>query len=256
LEELNLPATLSRIVDFHDGLVLVGGPTGSGKTTTIAALLDGINHRRSAHIITIEDPIEYMYVDDQAVVHQRELGLDVPTMAEALRSIVREDPDVVLLGELRDAETVEMALQASETGHLVFGTVHTPGAAQTVGRLLDLFPASRHAQIRSNLAYNLRVITNQRLVPAVDPKLGRVPAVETMFSTPIVRKLLQEGELNRLGEALSRDVDSGSEDFRRVLLRLHRAGRISAQNALAYAPNPDEMRMALRGINFTEGGIV
>ena len=256
LAELNLPESLARIADWPDGLVLVGGPTGCGKTSTIASLLDRINHQRPAHIITVEDPIEYLYTDDKSVIHQRELGLDVPNLEEALRSVVREDPDVLMLGELRDTMTVELALHAAETGHLVFGTVHATSAVQTINRLLDLFPATRHAQIRSNLVFNLRCVTNQRLLPCLDPALPRIPAVETLFMSPVMKKFLLDGDTNRMQEALQRDTESGSEDYKRVLMRLHKTKRINAETALAAAPNPEEIRMALRGINFTEGGIV
>lgn len=255
LEELNLPETLARITDWPDGLVLVGGPTGAGKSSTIASLLDRINHKKQVHIITIEDPIEFQFIDDQAVIHQRELGLDVPDLHEAMRSVVREDPDVLLLGELRDAASVEMALHLAETGRLVFGTVHASSAVQTINRLLDLFPATRHAQMRSNLAFNLRVITNQRLLPGIKPDT-RVPAVETLFLSPVTRKFLLEGDINRMQEAMQRDSESGSEDLKRVLLRLHKSQKISKATALAAAPNPEEIRMALSGINITEGGMV
>lgn len=255
LDALHLPATIARIAEWKDGLVLVGGPTGCGKSTTIASLIDRINHSRAAHIITIEDPIEYLYTDDQAMIHQRELGIDVPDMGDALRSVVREDPDVVMLGELRDATTVELALNAAETGHLVFGTVHATSAVQTINRLLDLFPTHRHHQIRSNLAFNLRAITNQRLLASTG-KAPRIPAVETLFMTAVTRKYLLEGDINRLQEVLRKDADSGSEDYRRVLMRLLKDKLITPEVALAAAPNPEEIHMALRGIKQSDGGIV
>jgi pilus retraction protein PilT len=244
LADLHLPECLAQIADWPDGLVLMGGPTGCGKTTTIASIIDRINHRRAAHIITVEDPIEYLHTDDRSMIHQRELGLDVPDMVEALRSVVREDPDVVMLGEIRDAATVELALSAAATS-----------AVQTINRLLDLFPPARHHQIRSNLAFNLRAITNQRLLPALG-RIHRLPAMETLFMTAVMRKFLLEGDINRMQDALRKDADSGSEDYRRVLLRLLKDRKITAETAIAAAPNPEEIHMALRGIKLSDGGIV
>lgn len=255
LEELHLPKSLMRITDWPDGLILVSGPTGCGKSSTIASLIDRINHQRAVHIITIEDPIEYQFIDDKALIHQRELGLDVTDFADALRSVVREDPDVLVLGELRDATTVELALHAAETGHLVFGTVHSSSAVQTINRILDLFPPNRHSQIRSNLVFNLRAVTNQHLLTASDGS-GRIPAMETLFMTPIMKKFLLDGDTNRMQEALQRDTESGAEDYKRVLMGLYNAKRVTAETIMSVAPNPEEIRMALRGINFTEGGLV
>lgn len=250
LAQLNLPEGLSRCSDFESGLVLVGGSTGSGKTTTIAALLDEINHKRRCHILTLEDPVEYVFQDDKAMVNQREIGVDVPDFAEALRSAMREDPDVILLGEMRDVVTIETAITAAETGHLVFGTIHAPGAPQTVGRILEMFPKERHQQMRASLAFNLRCILNQKLLPGI-AKGTTLPAVEIMFNTPMIKKLLFEGEDHKLAEALAKDTENGCEPFNRVLARLYHDKQVTMEAALRAAPNPEELRMAMRGISFT-----
>lgn len=248
--DLGLPAHIERLAGFEQGLVLIGGITGSGKSTTIASVLNDINSRRRCHILTIEDPIEFVYTDDKAIVNQREIGQDVSSFAEALRSAMREDPDVMLLGEMRDGETVETALAAAETGHLVFGTIHSSGAPQTIGRLLDLFPEDKHAQLRTSLAFNLKCILNQKLLPIAQGK-GMVPAVETMFISPIIRKQILDGEDSKLAETLARDVEAGSENFNRVLARLYKEKRITMDVALTASPNPEELRMSMRGITFT-----
>ena len=247
---LSLPEQLERVVSLEQGLILIAGATGSGKSTTLAALIDAINHRRRCHVITIEDPVEYIFIEDRALVSQREVGVDVPDFGEGLRAALREDPDVLLLGELRDAETCETALHAAETGHLVFATVHAPGAPQTINRIMDLFPVARHAQIRNALAFSLKLVAHQRLLPAVSG--GLVPAVELLFSSPLVRKLIGDGEFARLPEALIKDAESGSEAVVRALARLQRAGTVSTEAAMAAAPNPEELRMVLRGITVSQ----
>ncbi len=254
-EELRLPPANARLAEYEQGLVLIGGVTGSGKSTTIASILNDINARRRCHILTIEDPVEYLFKDDKALVNQREMNIDVHDFKDALRSAVREDPDVMLLGEMRDAETFETALTAAETGHLVFGTVHASGAPQTIGRILDLYPEAKHEQIRTSLAFNLRCVLNQKLLKSAD-KTGRVPAVETMFITPIIKKLILEREDVKIADALSRDVESGSENFNKVLIRLYREKKITMETALKAAPNPEELRMSMSGITVSDGGIV
>jgi len=248
--DLGLPAQVERLASFEQGLVLVGGITGSGKSTTIASVLNDINSRRRCHILTIEDPVEFVYTDDKAIVNQREIGQDVTSFEEALRSAMREDPDVMLLGEMRDAETVETALAAAETGHLVFGTIHSSGAPQTIGRLLDLFPETKHAQMRTSLAFNLKCILNQKLLPLAQGK-GMVPAVETMFISPIIRKLILDGEDSKLPETLARDIEAGSETFNKVLARLYKEKKVTMEVALAASPNPEELRMSMRGISIS-----
>jgi twitching motility protein PilT len=255
-EQLHLPALIGKCATFEQGLVLMGGITGSGKSTTIASVLNDINAKRRAHIITIEDPIEYLFTDDKSLINQREIGIDVVNFAEALRSAVREDPDVMLLGEMRDAETFETALTAAETGHLVFGTIHSSGCAQTIGRLLDLFPQAKHDQIRTSLGFNLRCILNQKLLPGFQKEIPQVPAVEMMYITPIIKKMIIDGEDQKLADALNKDTDSGNESFNRVLIRLYREKKITMDTALAAAPNPEELRMSMRGISISDGGIV
>jgi twitching motility protein PilT len=255
-EDLRLPAQVARIAEYEQGLVLVGGVTGSGKSTTIAAILNDINSKRRCHILTIEDPIEYLFKDDKALINQREINIDVLDFKEALRSAMREDPDVMLVGEMRDAETFETALTAAETGHLVFGTIHSSGAAQTIGRILDLFPEAKHEQIRTSLAFNLRAVMNQKLLKGVSKEMPRVPAVEMMFISPIIKKLILEGEDAKIADALAKDVEAGSENYNRVLTRLYHEKKISMDSALKAAPNPEELRMAMSGISISEGGIV
>jgi twitching motility protein PilT len=254
-DELSLPAQIKKCASFEQGLVLVGGITGSGKSTTLAAILDDINHTRRCHILTIEDPVEYVFADDKAVINQREVYTDVATFDDALRSAVREDPDVMLLGEMRDADTFETALTAAETGHLVFGTIHSSGAAQTMGRIMDLFPTDKHAQIRTSLAFNLRCVLNQKLLPGTE-KGSLYPVVETMFISPLMKKLIQEGEFSKVAEALSKDRENGCETFAHALNRLFKEQKIGMDTALAAAPNPEELRMMMRGITISDGGIV
>jgi twitching motility protein PilT len=255
-EELQLPPQVAKCATYEQGLVLIGGITGSGKSTTIATILNDINARRRAHIITIEDPIEYVFTDDKALINQREIGLDVLNFQEALRSAVREDPDVMLLGEMRDAETFETALTAAETGHLVFGTIHSSSSAQTIGRILDLFPQAKHDQIRTSLGFNLRCIINQKLLASTDRERPQIPVVEVMFITPIIKKMIFDGEDAKVAEALNKDTDSGSESFNRALVRLYREKKLTMETALAAAPNPEELRMSMRGISLSDGGIV
>ncbi len=254
--ELMLPPQLSRIAEYEQGLILVGGVTGSGKSTTIASILNDINSKRRCHILTIEDPVEYMFQDDRAIVNQREIGIDVKDFKHALRSAVREDPDVMLVGEMRDAETFETALTAAETGHLVFGTVHASGAAQTIGRLLDLFPAEKREQIRTSLGFNLRCVLNQKLLKGASKENPRVPAVEIMFVSPIIKKLILEGEDHKVAEAIANDTENGCENYNKALIRLYREKKITADAALKAAPNAEELRMSMSGITVSGGGIV
>lgn len=254
-EELNLPPQVRKCAEFEQGLILIGGITGSGKSTTLAAILDDINHRRRCHILTIEDPVEYVFTDDKAVINQREVYTDVASFEEALRSCVREDPDVMLLGEMRDASTFETALTAAETGHLVFGTIHASGAAQTLSRIMDLFPTDKHAQVRTSLAFNLRCVMNQKLLPGIQ-RGTLYPAVEIMFISPLIKKLIFDGEFAKVAEALSKDRENGCETFNQALNRLYHEKKISMDTALAAAPNPEELRMLMRGITISDSGIV
>lgn len=256
-KELNLPDAISRCADFHAGLVLIGGVTGSGKSSTLAAILDDINHKRRCHILTIEDPIEYLFEEDKAIINQREIGIDVLDFNDALRAAVRQDPDVMLVGEMRDAETFETALTAAETGHLVFGTIHSSNCAQTIGRILDLFPTDKHANIRNSLGFNLRAIMNQKLLKSCHKDINRVPAVETMFVSPIIRKLILDKEDPKLADAIRQDTEHGCYSYNQALKMLFDSKMIDTDEALAASNNPEELRMALRGISIADsGGII
>ncbi len=255
-DELHLPIAVQKCATYEQGLVLIGGITGSGKSTTIATILNDINAKRRAQIITIEDPVEFIFTDDKCLINQREIGIDVVNFAEALRSCVREDPDVMLLGEMRDAETFETALTAAETGHLVFGTIHSSGAAQTIGRILDLFPEQKHEQIRTALGFNLRCVINQKLLSGATKEIPQVPVVELMFISPVIKKLILEGEDTKVADALAKDTENGCENFNKALIRLYREKKITMEVALAAAPNAEELRMSMRGITISDGGIV
>lgn len=256
-EELNLPASVARLAQFEQGLVLIGGVTGSGKSTSLASILNDINANRRCHVLTIEDPIEYLFQDDKAIINQREIGIDVMDFDDALRSAVRQDPDVMLVGEMRDAETFETALTAAETGHLVFGTIHSSGAPQTIGRLLDLFPDSKHDQIRTSLSFNLRCIMNQKLLKGATKEHPRVPALEIMFNTPMVKKLIQDGEDTKLMDAIKADKEFGCQTFNTALTDLYRRKLISKDIALRASPNAEELRMNMSGIVSSDlGGLM
>ncbi len=256
-DELGLPPQITRIAPMEQGLVLIGGITGSGKSTTLAAILDDINSRRRAHILTIEDPIEYLFEDNLAIINQREIGIDITDFKESLRAAVRQDPDVILIGEMRDAETFETALTAAETGHLVFGSIHSSSSAQTIDRILDLFPTERHPQIRKGLGFNMRCIMNQKLLRGSTRERPRVPAMEVMFNTPIIRKMILDGEDKRIPEAIKMDTDNGCESYNESLVKLYRQKLISEEVAVRASPNAEELRMSMRGISISDsGGIV
>jgi twitching motility protein PilT len=253
-EKLNLPPVIQQIADYRQGLVLVAGVTGSGKSTTIAAMLEHINSTRHEHIITIEDPIEFLYTEKKCLINQREIGLNVKDHPAALRALVREDPDVVLIGELRDVETFKAAIQTAETGHMVFGTVHAANPAQAIGRLLELFPHEERDLVRQSLVFNLRAIIAQRLVPSCVDSVGRVPAVEVMISTPIVQKLLAESRETELMDVI-RAGEEGMQSFTESLYRLYEQQLITAQSARLAAPNPQEFDMRMKGIQPSSGRI-
>ena len=256
IHELHLPEVLLKIAEAQQGLVLLAGPTGCGKSTTIASMLQHINETRACHIVTIEDPIEYLYDDAKSLVSQREIGIDVATFASALRSLMRQDPDVVLIGEMRDRETFEAALQAAETGHLVFGTVHASSAPQTVERILALFGSERSALIRQSLAFNLKAVVCQKLLPSIAEDADRVPAVEIMLATPIVRQYIEEGRDQELVEIVRSSERDGMQTFTRSLLKLIETEYVDPRVAYEAAPNPDELKMMLKGISSGQGGIV
>lgn len=250
IESLNLPEQLHRLVTLQRGIALIAGVTGSGKSSTLAAIIGEINRTSKQRIITIEDPIEYAFSDNQSLITQREIGLDTQDYGSALKHVLRQDPDVILIGEMRDAETIRTALLASETGHLVFSTLHASTAAQAVTRMLDVFPVAEQAQIRLNLASNLQTIICQRLLSHVGG--GLLPAVEVLFNTPTVRKLLIKNQLESISAAVETGVDDGMQTFDQSLYAFVKAGQVSEQEAMHYATNPEALRMNLRGIFLDE----
>jgi len=255
-DALHLPPAVKSIAEEHNGLVLLSGPTGSGKSTTIAAMIEHINRTRPCHIVTIEDPIEYLYDDKKALINQREIGIDVENFESALKYLMREDPDVVLIGEMRDRETFQAALQASETGHLVFGTVHASTAAQTIGRVLDLFDPGSRDLVRQSLAFNLRAILCQKLLPAIREGVDRVPAVEILRSTPSVRQLLEERRDAELSDLIRASERDGMQSFTTSLLQLIESDFVDPKVAYEAAPNVDELKMLLKGISASRPGLM
>jgi twitching motility protein PilT len=248
-EQLYLPPVMSRVAECQQGLVLVAGITGSGKSTTLASMLQYINERRSCHIVTIEDPIEYLFPDAKAIINQREVGIDVPSFGMGLRSLMRENPDVVLIGEMRDHETFEAALRAAETGHLVFGTIHASSASQAFGRIYDLFPIAEREAIRQMLAYQMQAFVYQKLVPALKPELQRVPAVEVLLQSPPTRKYILESREHELTDVIKGQREAGMQTFTDSLVDLVQRELIHPREAQAAALSPEEVRMRLKGIN-------
>ncbi|MEZ6185592.1 MAG: PilT/PilU family type 4a pilus ATPase [Planctomycetota bacterium] len=246
---LNLHArAMEHIARLRQGLVVVAGVTGSGKSTTIASLVQHINEQRRCHILTIEDPIEYLYRDGKAFVNQREVGIDVDSFAAALKSVVRQDPDVIVIGEMRDPETFETALTAAETGHLVLGTVHASTVAQTIGRITDMFPPDRENQVRSALRFNLKAVVCQRMVRGSSKQVPLVPVQEILLSTPTVQKLLASGEDKKLEQVIRGGSEEGMQDFNRGLLALVQEGLVDEEAALAISDQPEQLHMNLKGI--------
>jgi len=255
-ESLHLPAIVEKIADSNQGLVLVVGPTGCGKTTTIASMIDHINQTRPEHIITIEDPIEYLFKDKKAIVSQREIGIDVRDFDEALTYLMRQDPDVVFVGEMRDAKTVTAGMRAAETGHLVFGTMHSANASQAVQRLLDLFPQTERDLIRQTLSLTIKAIVSQVLVPSIKEGIDRVPAVEILIANPSVRKLISEEREADLPSIIRSCRNEGMHDLTDHLCELVKDGSVDPKEAYRYAPNTEELKMALKGIRTTASGIL
>jgi twitching motility protein PilT len=247
-EDLRLPDSLKAIAGYNQGLVIVAGPTGSGKSTTLACVIDYINSSEKAHIITIEDPIEYLFTDKKSFVSQREIGIDVPDFHQALKHVVRQDPDVILIGEMRDYVSFDAALMASETGHLVFATIHASSAPQCIGRLLDLFPTERQPLIRQSLAFNLKSIVCQRLVPAAVEGVKMVPAVEVLFNNATSQKLIVNAEDKKLADLIRGAKEEGMQDFNMSLVDLINKGLITKKSAMTHSPNPEQLKMNLQGI--------
>jgi len=244
LEELAMPPVLTKLADEPRGLILVTGPTGSGKSTTLAAMIDHINKTRSDHIITIEDPIEYVYQGRCSLIHQREVGADVRSFASALRSALREDPDVILVGEMRDYETISAAVTAAETGHLVMSTLHTIGAAQTIDRIIDAFPPNQQAQIRLQLSMVLQAVISQQLVPGMDGT--PIPVFEIMYSTLAIRNMIRESKTHQLDAAIASGAAQGMRTMDMALADLVRQKRITEETALYYCTNYETMQKRLQ----------
>ena len=231
-EELNLPKTLKTFTEKHKGLVLVTGPTGSGKSTTLASLIDIINQNRQAHIITIEDPIEYVHNHKRSIVNQREIGIDSKSFHSALRAILRQDPDVILIGEMRDSETISIALTAAETGHLVFSTLHTIGSAKTIDRIIDSFPPEQQQQIRTQLSTVCEGIISQQLLPTADGR-DRVAATEVMMATPAIRNLIRENKTFQIQNTMQTGLSKGMHTMDQDLIKLYKQGIITKEIALS-----------------------
>lgn len=248
-EQLYLPASLAKVAEVHQGLVLLAGVTGSGKSTTIASMLQYINERRACHIVTIEDPIEYIFTDAKAMINQREIGIDVPNFATGLRALVRENPDVILIGEMRDRETFEAALQAAETGHLVFGTIHASSATQAFGRIYDLFPPEERENIRNLLAFQMQAFIYQKLLPTLHKDIPRIPAVEILLQSPPTRKYILEGREVELDQVIKSHREYGMQSFTDSLVDLVEREFIHPRVAQANATSPEEVKMRLRGIS-------
>lgn len=252
--QLGLPPAIETLCHFSEGLVILAGVTGSGKSTTIASMLDYVAEREPLHILTVEDPIEFTFTDKKAYINQREIGLDVKDWHKALKDAVRQDPDVILVGELRDVETFEAAVHAAETGHLVFGTIHASSAPTTINRILDLFPPEKHGAIRKALANNLKAIVAQKLVKGL--KKPRCPTNEIMIVNPTIRKLIEEGEDSKLSDAIKLFYQEGMIDFTENLKQLHDRGDIDKATALEWAPDPEKLKMLFKGIKVAAAGIL
>lgn len=251
-EELGLPAVLGKISEEDRGLILVAGPVASGKSTTIASVVDAINRRAAKRIITIEDPIEYLHSDDRALISQREIGLDTESFREALRYVVRQDPDVIVIGEIRDAETFHAALSAAETGRLVVSSVHGKNVMQAFERVLGFYPREEHPAILTELAYNLRAVLSQRLLPRREGG-GMVPACEILLMNPSACKILREGQLGKIHQVMQIGAEEGMQTLNRALLDLFQKNLITREDALQASDQPQALEMNMKGIFLDEG---
>ncbi|HUR54082.1 MAG TPA: PilT/PilU family type 4a pilus ATPase [Gemmataceae bacterium] len=255
-EKLGLPASIESLCHFEQGMVLLAGVTGSGKSTTIASMLDYMNATEPLHILTLEDPIEFVFTDKMSIVNQREIYLDVSDWHIGLKHAVREDPDVILVGEMRDADTFEAAVHAAETGHVVFGTIHASHAYTTIDRILGLFPPTQHGAVRQSLVFNLKAVVAQKLVPSIKPGVHRVPTNEIMIVNPTIRELILKSQDHKLLDAMRAFYNEGMMDFNKNLEDLVNRGDIDRQTALEFSPNPEQLRMALKGIKVAASGLV
>ena len=244
IEELNLPPVLHEFTKAAQGFVLIAGPSSHGKSTTLAALIDEINRNRKDHIITIEDPIEYIFKDERSIIDQREVYQDTLSFAKALRSTFRQDPDVIMVGEMRDPETIAIAITAAETGHLVFATLHTNSASQSIHRIVDSFAPEQQGQVRAQLSGSLLGVISQRLVPRI--KGGLIPACEIMISTPAVANLIRENKIHELPLVIETSAEKGMISLNRALANLVKNKEISLENALNYSLNPSELKILIR----------
>jgi twitching motility protein PilT len=253
---LFLPDSIETLCHYDQGMVLLAGVTGSGKSTTIGSMLNYINSIYRKHILTLEDPIEFIFTEDKCLINQREMGQDVKDFSIGMKHAVREDPDIILVGELRDEETFMTAIHAAETGHLVFGTIHAASASTTIGRILDLFPEEMHGAIRSAIAFNMKGIVAQKLLRSIKPGVSRVPTCEVMTFNPTIRKLVLEGKDEKLPDAIRIGADDGMQDFTMSLKGLIDDELIDRPTAFAVAPNQDALKMALKGIDVKAPGIL
>lgn len=253
---LYLPPSIEQLCHYDQGMVLLAGVTGSGKSTTIASMLNYINQRERVHILTLEDPIEFVFTEDKALINQREIGFDVIDFKIGMKHAVREDPDIMLVGEMRDEETFMTAIHAAETGHLVFGTIHASSAPSTIGRILDLFPEEMHKAMRSAIAFNMKGIVAQKLLRSIKPGVPRVPTCEIMIFTAMIRKLVLEADDHKLPDAIRIGAADGMQDFTMSLKQLVEDQLIDRNTAFEVAPNVDALKMALKGIQVSQPGIL
>lgn len=255
-EGLHLPAVMETLCHFDQGMILLAGVTGSGKSTTIASMLNYINRHYIKHILTLEDPVEFVFKDEKCLINQREVGIDVVDFSVGMKHAVREDPDIILVGELRDEETFMTAINAAETGHLVFGTIHASTSPSTIGRILDLFPEDMHSAIRSAISMNMKAIVAQKLLKSIKPGVGRVPTCEVMTFNPTVRKLVLEEGDHKLADAIRIGEEEGMQDFTKSLKDLIDQELIDRPTAFQVAPNKEALKMRLKGINVSQPGIL
>ena len=248
-EKLFLPPSIERLCQLDQGMVLLAGVTGSGKSTTIGSMLNYINRNYRKHILTLEDPIEFVFTEDKCLINQREIGNDVKNFEIGMKHAVREDPDIILVGELRDVETFKTAIHAAETGHLVFGTIHAASSSSCIGRILDLFPQEEHPSIRSAIAFNMKGIVAQKLLKSIKPGVSRVPIVEVMFLDVLIRKYVLEEQDHLIADHIKKSTKDGMQDFTQSLKSLIDLGLIDRHDALEIAPNREALIMALKGIS-------
>jgi len=250
-DQLGLANVCKELAESPRGIILLAGTTGSGKSTTLAAMLEHLNENFKRHIITLEDPIEYVFEDNQSIIEQREVGLDTASFARGLRSVLRQDPDVIMIGEMRDSISFQAAISAADTGHLVLSTIHTTNAATSVGRILDFFQADERDTIRRQLSSTLRAVICQRMTPTVEGKV--TPAQEIMINSPVVRKMIEENRLEKLSAAIETGRDDGMQSFNQALYDLVKAGRVSKEAALEKATNAQALEMMFQGIFLSSG---